>query len=151
MVLDDLISTPKSRVISLVVVNLVAAFSRTFAAGLLLCFAATPLMAQTNLSAAAAWLAAAPVAPGTPGFALGVNYPNPFRSSTVIPFTLSRDEAVRIAIVDARGAEVAVLENGFRTAGAHEASFRAEGLTIGTYFAVMHTTEGSAMQPLTVE
>ena len=63
MVLDDLISTPKSRVISLVVVNLVAAFSRTFAAGLLLCLAATPLMAQTNLSAANTWLAAAPVAP----------------------------------------------------------------------------------------
>lgn len=83
--------------------------------------------------------------------AIGNSYPNPFTSSTTIPYSLTRSEAVRISIVDARGAEVATLVDGFESIGDHTASFDASHLARGTYFCVIHTSEGSAMRPLTIE
>ncbi len=86
-----------------------------------------------------------------PAELLGLNYPNPFTSTTLIPYSLTRDENVRIAIVDARGTEVAVLANDFESTGNHLAKFDAKALARGTYFCVIHTSEGSAMRAMTVE
>lgn len=51
-------------------------------------------------------------------------YPNPFAESVTIPFTLARTTEVELAVFDMLGRRVAVLEAGFRTAGAHETVWR---------------------------
>jgi hypothetical protein len=67
-------------------------------------------------------------------FELGVNYPNPFNSSTMIPFTLSRTAEVKVAVYDLSGREVATLFSGKAAAGRHEVSWTGEGFTSGIYF-----------------
>ena len=53
-------------------------------------------------------------------FTLGQSYPNPFNGQVVIPFALSQDERVELAVYDLLGQRVAVLVDGWRTAGPHE-------------------------------
>jgi len=67
-------------------------------------------------------------------FELGVNYPNPFNSSTMIPFTLSRTAEVKVAVYDLSGREVATLFSGQADAGRHSISWTGEGFTSGIYF-----------------
>ena len=65
--------------------------------------------------------------------ALGQNHPNPFRSATTIPYTLPEPSHVRLMVYDGLGREVAVLVDGPRAAGAHEAAFEAGSLPSGVY------------------
>ena len=67
-------------------------------------------------------------------FGLEQNYPNPFNPSTTISYTLPADVAVRLAVYDALGREVAVLVNGLQTAGTHSVIFDAGALPSGQYF-----------------
>jgi len=53
-------------------------------------------------------------------FTLGQSYPNPFNGQVVIPFALNQDERVELAVYDLLGQRVAVLVDGWRTAGPHE-------------------------------
>jgi hypothetical protein len=66
-------------------------------------------------------------------FDLAQNYPNPFGSSTRIPYTLASESAVRIAVYDMLGREVAVPVNETKAAGRHSVSFRGDGLAPGVY------------------
>ncbi len=66
-------------------------------------------------------------------FALGQSYPNPFAASTTIRYALGRAAAVRLTVFDAAGREVAVVEEGSRSAGDHTVTFEASGLPSGTY------------------
>ncbi len=61
------------------------------------------------------------------------NYPNPFNPSTVIGYQLSSAGAVRLAVYDILGREVAVLVNQERTAGRYQVAFNATGLSSGVY------------------
>jgi hypothetical protein len=67
------------------------------------------------------------------GFALEQNYPNPFNPSTTIAYHLGGESAVRLSVFDVLGREVAVLENGVVSAGAHRATFDGAGLASGMY------------------
>ena len=75
-------------------------------------------------------------------YALLQNYPNPFTSSTRVAFAMSRPSAVRIAVFDVTGRQVAVLVDGSLGAGRHEVDFNADGLSSGTYLIRMETPSG---------
>jgi hypothetical protein len=68
---------------------------------------------------------------------LSQNYPNPFNPSTVIGFTVGTQNlasiAVRLAVYDLLGREVAVLVDGPMSAGSHSVTFDASTLTSGVY------------------
>jgi len=67
--------------------------------------------------------------------ALEANYPNPFSSSTSIPFRLAEESIVHLNVYDLQGRRVASLINGaIRTAGHHIVPFEPRGLASGTYF-----------------
>ncbi len=68
------------------------------------------------------------------GLTLGQNYPNPFASHTVVPYTVSATGSVRLAVYDVLGREVGVLVDEVVAAGAHTARFNADALPSGTYF-----------------
>ncbi|MCB2204644.1 T9SS type A sorting domain-containing protein [bacterium] len=75
-------------------------------------------------------------------FHLAQNYPNPVTASTTIPFTLSRNDHVRLSVCDVLGREVAVLVDGIRATGLQSVPFNAAGLRTGIYFSVLRTTTG---------
>ncbi|MBN2201612.1 S8 family peptidase, partial [bacterium] len=62
-------------------------------------------------------------------FGLERAFPNPFNGETVIRYSLAEQGPVRIAVMDVRGREAAVLLDGTRSAGRHEA--RWDGLAAG--------------------
>jgi uncharacterized protein (TIGR02145 family) len=61
------------------------------------------------------------------------NYPNPFNPTTQISFELPAQAAVRLAVYDLLGREVAVLVNDIRSAGSHSVTFNAQNLASGVY------------------
>ena len=70
-----------------------------------------------------------------PGVAvLFANYPNPVREYTVIPFSLSRREHVRLHIIDISGKLVAELVDNDTEAGDHRIPWNPSGLSSGPYF-----------------
>ncbi len=62
-----------------------------------------------------------------------VAFPNPFRGQTTIQYEVAEAADVRLAVYDVLGRTVAVLTDGPVEAGAHTASFEAQGLASGTY------------------
>ncbi len=71
--------------------------------------------------------------------ALEQNYPNPFNPSTVIQYHLPDQAHVTLKVYNALGVEVAVVDEGERSAGIHSVSFAASGLASGTYFYTLRT------------
>ena len=65
---------------------------------------------------------------------LAQNYPNPFNPATTIEFELERTQTVTLKVYDVLGKEVAVLANGFLSAGQHRVQFSAGDLSGGIYF-----------------
>jgi len=53
-------------------------------------------------------------------FQLAQNYPNPFSSSTVIPYNVNKQSDIRVTIYDILGREVREFRVGFQTAGVHK-------------------------------
>ncbi|QXD17116.1 T9SS type A sorting domain-containing protein [Rhodocaloribacter litoris] len=70
------------------------------------------------------------------------NYPNPFNPQTTIEFRLDRPQAVRLAVYDVLGREVAVLAEGLQPAGVFRATFDATGLSSGLYLYRLQTEAG---------
>ncbi len=67
-------------------------------------------------------------------FALRQNHPNPFNPATAIRYELQQAAFVRLRVYDLSGREVATLQSGPQTAGAHETLFTGEHLASGVYF-----------------
>jgi photosystem II stability/assembly factor-like uncharacterized protein len=72
-----------------------------------------------------------------PDYRLHQNYPNPFNSTTVIPFDIRQPGHVTLKIYDVNGRLVTTLIDRQMQAGSHSATFNAEGLASGTYFAAL--------------
>lgn len=71
---------------------------------------------------------------GAQPLALNAPTPNPVRGRTMLAFSLPVAGAVRLAVYDVLGREVAVLLNATRPAGEHAVAFEARPLPSGTYF-----------------
>jgi hypothetical protein len=67
-------------------------------------------------------------------YALAQNFPNPFNPTTTIEFTLPVDGNASLKVFDALGREVAVLSEGFLSAGTHRTTWGAQGCSSGVYF-----------------
>ena len=67
-------------------------------------------------------------------FTLNANYPNPFNPSTKISYALPEEIYTKLVVYDALGRQVATLVDGVQTAGEHQATFNAAGLSSGVYF-----------------
>jgi hypothetical protein len=97
----------------------------------------------------AAGAVAGPVAAATTGGStltgLGAAFPNPSRGSVTVPYGLDAPSAVRLAVYDALGREVAVLVDGPVAAGAHAAALDGASLPAGVYL-VRLTTDGGLAQ-----
>jgi ELWxxDGT repeat protein len=59
--------------------------------------------------------------------------PNPFTRQATITYDVAAPAAVRLAVYDVLGREVAVLVDGYVEAGVHQATFDGGGLASGTY------------------
>jgi hypothetical protein len=66
-------------------------------------------------------------------FTVEQNYPNPFRSSTVIRYTLPAESGVSLTVFNLLGQKIRRLDEGRRPAGVHEFSFDGAGLSAGFY------------------
>ncbi len=67
-------------------------------------------------------------------FALSPNYPNPFASTTRIPFTLLERSTVNLSVFDLSGRKVAdLITNQEMETGRHETVFNAASVTSGVY------------------
>lgn len=72
---------------------------------------------------------------------LGDNYPNPFNPSTTIPYALSTDGVVTLAVYNLLGQRVALLVDGPRAAGYHDVPWHATGNPAGVYLLVLDIVE----------
>ena len=76
--------------------------------------------------------------------ALSQNFPNPFNPETAVPFALPEAGDVRISVYNVLGQEVAVIAEGYRSAGYHRAvwdgkDMRGRPAASGIYFVRMAT------------
>ena len=67
-------------------------------------------------------------------FAITAAYPNPFNSMTRIAYSLPSETDFRIALFDATGRQVALLNEGRRGAGHYQAVWNSLGAPAGVYF-----------------
>ncbi|MEL7361653.1 MAG: T9SS type A sorting domain-containing protein, partial [Bacteroidota bacterium] len=67
-------------------------------------------------------------------FGLEGNFPNPFRPTTTIRFTLAEAAPTTLVVYDASGSEVTRLLSEALPAGLHTVPFDASGLSSGVYF-----------------
>ncbi len=82
-----------------------------------------------------------------PGFELST-YPNPFRGTTTIRFTLEDVVPTTLAIYDATGSRVATLVEGSLTAGEHQIEWNAEAMPNGTYYVKLKTGSAEAVRSI---
>ncbi len=62
------------------------------------------------------------------------NYPNPFNNTTIIAYELDGSSDVTLEVYDITGRSVRSLVNEYQSAGTHEITFDAAGLSGGMYF-----------------
>lgn len=87
--------------------------------------------------------------PASPAvYSLSQNYPNPFNPSTVISYSLAREEFVSLKVYSVLGKEVATLAESRQNAGSHKVSFDAAGLASGIYFYQLKTNSFSSTKKM---
>jgi hypothetical protein len=70
-------------------------------------------------------------------------HPNPFNPETTITYALPASAGIRLTIYDTLGREIAVLADGFRSAGVHKVTWNAENYGGGIYFCVLQAGDFS--------
>ena len=81
------------------------------------------------------------------------NYPNPFNPSTVISFSLSKEEFVSIDIYDINGTHMISLFNGKKNIGTHHLNWNGRDksgalITTGQYFYKFRTSSSSTVMKM---
>lgn len=79
------------------------------------------------------------------------NYPNPFRSETIIRYSLAKASKVNLSLFDINGRLVKVLVNGSKEAGAHSITVTAGSLTAGIYLYRIQTGNFTATKRLVIQ
>ncbi len=73
-------------------------------------------------------------------------YPNPFSESTILNYTLNKDQKISLSIFNPNGQEVArLLENANQIAGSYEITFEGQNLPKGLYFYRFMDGEGNVV------
>lgn len=67
-------------------------------------------------------------------YSLSQNYPNPFNPSTQISFSIPKEGNVKLTVYDVIGNEVAIIVNGYFTAGNYKVTLNASGWSSGVYY-----------------
>jgi endonuclease I len=83
-------------------------------------------------------------------FNLMQNYPNPFNPATKITFSLPRDSKVALKVYDLLGREVALLTDGYYSAGTYTIDFDASGLNSGIYIYKMEADGFVSIRKMTL-
>lgn len=81
---------------------------------------------------------------------LGQNFPNPFRSSTRIAYTLPTASAVTMRLYDVQGREVRTLVNEKKPAGRYSLTLDARGLAAGVYVCRLQANGAIAQRKLLI-
>ena len=76
--------------------------------------------------------------------------PNPVRSRAAVRFTTTSAGPVRLTVFDVLGRQVAVLAEGERASGEHEAALDASRLAPGVYLLVLESGGARAVRPVTI-
>jgi hypothetical protein len=76
------------------------------------------------------------------------NYPNPFSTSTKIPFRLVESGSARLKIYDVNGKEIACLLDEFVNSGYHSVRFDAMHLKGGIYYCCLAVDQGRTFKKL---
>ena len=87
---------------------------------------------------------------GPNGFKLNSVYPNPFNSSTMISYTLPKDQSVIIRLLDIRGRVLRVTQLGKQKAGIHLFKLNGKELPSGSYIAQVEIDESSLTQKISL-
>ena len=67
------------------------------------------------------------------------NQPNPFNPITNISFQLSQSSNITLDIYDYSGQHICNLDDGMKTAGIHNITWKAEAVPSGIYFCTLST------------
>ncbi len=81
--------------------------------------------------------------PGTTGFELLPNYPNPFNPATTIRYSIPKEGLVSLKIFDSHGKELINLVNRMQDAGTYSVKLNSQKFASGVYYSVLDF-EGSA-------
>ncbi|HEX8297693.1 MAG TPA: T9SS type A sorting domain-containing protein [Rubricoccaceae bacterium] len=84
------------------------------------------------------------------GLSLRAATPNPASAQTALTFELDEAQAVRLAVYDVLGREVAVVTDGARSAGVHTATVDTRALPSGVYVARLTAGAQSVLRRFTV-
>ena len=87
------------------------------------------------------------------GYTLHQNYPNPFNPSTIISFTLNKEEFVSIDIYNMTGEHVVNLFDGKKKVGTHHLNWSGRDkndalITTGQYFYQLRTSSSSTVMKM---
>lgn len=82
--------------------------------------------------------------------ALKQNYPNPFNPTTVISYTLTRSENVKLSVYDMTGRLITTLVDGLQPAGISNVNFNAAGLASGVYIYKLETPSATVNKRMTL-
>lgn len=74
-------------------------------------------------------------------FVLHQNYPNPFNASTTIRYEVPRSGRVVLKVFDLQGNCIEELVNDYRDAGIHQLQWKAQRLSSGVYYYLLHTSD----------
>ena len=83
-------------------------------------------------------------------FTLERAFPNPFSTSTTVRYALYQAAPVTLAVYDALGRRVRLLDMGMQAAGSHEVRLGAEGLAAGLYLYELRTPQARETRPMMV-
>jgi hypothetical protein len=84
------------------------------------------------------------------GFSLGQSYPNPTNGLSEVSFTLPRDAAVSIVLLDISGQTVQTVFTGAMSSGDHTVPMDAKSLPSGTYFYTLTSGDVQLTRQMTI-
>lgn len=84
------------------------------------------------------------------GYSLKAAYPNPFNPSTKLDIQMKEAGVADLRVYDIRGAEVAVLNNNYMSAGEHTFTFDGSNLSAGVYIAKLMVNGAMYTQSMTL-
>jgi len=79
-----------------------------------------------------------------------INFPNPFKTSTQISFSLPHPDKVKVQIYNLKGQLVETLLNENKPAGSHSLEWNAENASSGIYFMKLLTKEKAVVRKLVI-